>query len=643
MPVNHKTFATLASSLQIGRKSIRNRYVIPAMGTGYATPDGLVTQQLLDYYEARARGGAGMVIVETTTVEFPRGIHASNKLVADTDLAIPGLRSLVEVIRKHGAMPILQLNHAGRMGKVRTNGIQPVAPSAIATPGGQLPRALMEEEIGQIVQRFARAAHRAQMAGFDGCEVHAAHGYLLGTFASGATNKRSDRYGGSLQNRVRFLQELLQAMRKCTEPDFLLWCRINGQEFGEPEGLSLEEGKQLAVSVAPWVNAISVSVRGAGAHARVNYPDAPGELIPVAAAIKSVVDVPVIAVGRITPPVAETALANGLCDLIAIGRQSIADPDTPNLVLSGRAHEVRPCIACFYCADWGAKIDQPIACQVNAAVGKEADYEFKPAGVRKHVVVIGAGPAGLEASRVLARRGHRVTLLEKEPHIGGQLAQAAIPPHKDRLKPLLAYFSSQLQTLNVDIRTSVAADVHEVTQLQPDVVLFAAGARQAVPSIPGVELSHVTTPMNLLYERYQPGSTAVVIGGGLTGCEVAEFLDERGTRTTIVHPHAELAKEAGANERSRAIAHLAKRPVSLLLGARCTAILHTGVRVRQADGKEREIPAETVVLACGVVPDNQIYEQLQDAGLDVHMIGDCWRPGMIASAVADGARWGHML
>ncbi|CAN1507941.1 NemA NADH,flavin oxidoreductases, Old Yellow Enzyme family [Burkholderiaceae bacterium] len=640
---NSGNFVTLSSPIQLGNKTVKNRYVIPAMGTGYATADGLVTQQLIDYYEARARGGAGVVIVETTTVEFPRGIHASNKLVADTDLAIPGLRALATVIRKHNALPLLQLNHAGRMGKTNINGIHPVAPSAIAGPGGQVPKALTGVEIQQIVKRFGKAASRVQAAGFDGCEIHAAHGYLLATFASKCSNHRTDEYGGSLENRARFLQEVLREIRTCTGPDFLLICRINGQELGHADALTLEEGQELAVLIEPLVDAISVSIRGYGADSLANYPDIPGELLPVAQAIKSVVNVPVIAVGRLSPEVSERALIENKVDLIAIGRQSLADPDTPALVTSGRANEVRPCIACFYCADWGAKVDKPIGCQVNAALGKEADYQFHPAAVPKHVVVIGAGPAGLEASRVLARRGHRVTLLEKEPFLGGQLAQATIPPHKDRLTPLLHYFYKQLDQLKVEVRTSVEADCDYVRTLEADSVLFAAGARQAVPRIPGVDLPHVISTMDLLYGRAIPGASAVVIGGGLTGCEVAEFLDERGVQTTIVHPYDQLAKEAGANERSRAISHLMERPVTLLLQSRCTAIFPGGVRVRQSDGTERDIFAESVVLACGVVSDSDLYQELLDADLDVHMMGDCWRPGMIAHAVADGARWGHML
>jgi 2,4-dienoyl-CoA reductase-like NADH-dependent reductase (Old Yellow Enzyme family)/thioredoxin reductase len=636
-------FSALASPIRLGGKIVKNRFVVPAMGTGFASPDGMVTPQLLDYYEARAKGGAGIVIVETTTVEFPRGIHASNKLVADTDLAIPGLKRLAAIIRKHGAMPILQLSHAGRMAKKTINGIQPVAPSAIAAPGGQMPRALAEDEIQQIVQRFGKAARRAEIAGFDGCEVHAAHGYLLATFASHCSNKRTDRYGGSIENRSRFLREVLVSMRDSTGPEFLTWCRINGREFGAPDALTLVEGKQLAVLLNPLIDAISVSVRGYGADALVNYPDTPGELLPVAEVIKAVVTVPVIAVGRLSPEVAEQAVADGRVDLIALGRQSIADPDTPRLVLTGKAANVRPCIACFYCADWGARLDRPIACQVNASVGKEADYTFEAATVSRHVVVVGAGPAGLEASRVLAMRGHRVTLLEREPFIGGQLAQAAIPPHKDRLTPLLDYFSSELARLQVDIRTAVDADLHYVVGLEADVVLYAGGAKQAVPAIPGVDAAHVTTPMDLLYGRSKQGKTAVVIGGGLTGCEVAEFLDQNGAATTIVHPQEVLARDAGSSERSRAIAHLANRPVTVVLRSRCTAITADGVVIKDASGIERTLEAETVVLACGVVPDNALYEELKGAGMDVHMMGDCWRPGMIASAVADGARWGHML
>jgi len=636
-------FRLLACPLRIRSKTTRNRFVVPAMGTGFATADGFVTPALLDYYEARARGGAGIVIVETTTVEFPRGIHASNKLVADTDLALPGLRELAETIKKHGALAILQLNHAGRAGKSRSNGFQPVAPSPIAAEGGQVPRQLEVEEIRQIVRRFGSTSRRAEVAGFDGVEIHAAHGYLLGTFASLASNKRDDEYGGSIENRGRFLREVLQEVRSQTQQDFLLWCRINGQEFGAPDVLTLEDGQALARQVEPYIDAISVSCRGYGASSLVNYPDQPGALLPIAEAIKNAVDVPVIAVGRMSPDVAEQAIAEGRADLIALGRQTIADPDTPRLVLSGQLQEVRPCIACFYCSDWGARVDRPIRCQVNAAIGLERAYELRPAEQPKYVVIIGAGPAGLEAARLLGLRGHRVTLLEKEPFIGGQLMQAAIPPHKDRLKPLLDYFAAQLERAKVEIRCNVTADRGYVLGLKPDIVLYAGGTKQTIPRIPGADLSHVVTPMAVLYGRATVGKTAVIVGGGMTGCEVAEYLDEHDIKVSIVHPHDKLAKEAGSNERARALAHLSRRPVNIVLQSRCTAITPTGAVIRGANGIERTIEAETVVLACGVEPDNALYSELSNTGIEAHMIGDCWRPGMIITAVTDGARWGHLL
>jgi 2,4-dienoyl-CoA reductase-like NADH-dependent reductase (Old Yellow Enzyme family)/thioredoxin reductase len=636
-------FSALAAPIRVGSVTVRNRFVVPAMGTGFATPDGLVTQQLIDYYEARARGGAGMVIVETSTVEFPRGIHASKKLVADTDAALPGLGALAQAIKKHGATAILQLNHAGRLGKSRINGIQPVAPSAIAAPGGQVPREIRIDEIAQIVQRFGQAARRAQQAGFDGCEVHAAHGYLLATFSSPYSNKRQDQYGGSVQNRARMLMEVLTSMRAHTDPGFLVWCRINGREFGADDVLTLEDGQAIAAMVNPLVDAISISARGYGKETLVNYPDEPGALIPLAEAIRKAVTVPVIAVGRMSPEVAEKAVAEGRVDLIAQGRQSIADPDTPIKVLTGQLDEIRPCIACFYCSDAGLRVDKPIGCQVNAAVGKETEYEIRPVATPRKVVVIGGGPAGLEASRVLTLRGHRVILLEKESALGGQLALAAIPPHKERLQPLVDWFESQLAKLGVDVRTSTEADFELVRSLEPDVVLFAAGSRPIVPPIPGVDGPHVTTPPELLNRRVKPGKASVVIGGGSTGCEVAEFLHEEGSQTTIVEALAGLALEAGNSERTRMLNQLNALPIAVLTETRCTAITPDGVQVRDKQGNERTVPADTVVLACGVTPDNALYQELINTGIETHMIGDCWHPDVIARAVADGARWGHAI
>jgi 2,4-dienoyl-CoA reductase-like NADH-dependent reductase (Old Yellow Enzyme family)/thioredoxin reductase len=636
-------FSKLFEPIAIGAMTVKNRMVVPAMGTGFPTPDGLITQQALDYYEARAKGGAGMVIVECACVDFPRGIHASRRLVIDNDATLPGLTALSGVIKKHGARAIMQLNHAGRMGKSRLTGIQPVAPSPIPAPQGEMPRELGVDEISGIVTLFAQAASRARKAGFDGVEVHAAHGYLLATFCSPCSNKRQDRYGGSVENRARMLVEVLTAIRKSVGDEYPLWCRINGQEYGAEDGLTLQDGQTVARMVNGLVDAVSVSVRGYGLSSLVNYPDEPGAMLPLAAEIKKVVTVPVIAVGRLNPEVGEKAIVDGQADLIALGRQSIADPEVPNKILSGRLEDIRPCIACFYCSDVGLRLDSHIDCQVNAAVGKERECEIRPVRVARKVAVIGGGPAGLEASRVLALRGHKVVLFEKEAHLGGLLAVGAIPPYKQRLKPLISYFETQLKKLDVDIRLNTEANLDLIVSLGADVVLMAAGSSPAIPRIPGIDGKNVFTAIDILTGKVEAGKTVVVIGGGSTGCETAEFLLEKGRETIVVEMLPGLALDAGANERLRLLNRITALPIAFLTNTRCSEIKADGITVSGKENTERFIKANTVVLALGVRPNNALFQELHARGIETHMAGDCWHPGMIARAVSDGSRLGYTL
>lgn len=636
-------FSTLFQPAAIGSMMLKNRLVVPAMGTGFATPDGLVSQRMLDYYEARAAGGAGLVIVECACVDFPRGIHASSRLVIDNGATEPGLSALSAAIKKHGAKAAIQLNHAGRMAKPRVTGMQPVAPSPGADPDGGAPRELSVEEILRVVALFARAAERARACGFDGVELHAAHRYLIAQFCSPSTNRRSDAYGGTIENRARFLVQVLRAIRSAVGEEYPVWCRINAAEYGIEDGLTLDDGREIASIVDGLVDAVSVSVFGYGASSLANYPDDPGALVPLAAEIKRVVRVPVIAVGRLNAELGETAINEGHADLIALGRQSIADPDWASKLRGGEVEQIRPCIACFYCADAGLRMDSHVRCQVNAAVGRETECEIADAAVARKIAVVGGGPAGLEASRVLALRGHQVVLFEKEPRLGGLLNVGSAPPHKARLKPLVAYFENQMATLGVDVRLGTEANMDRIAEAGADAVIIATGSTPWIPPIRGVEGANVVTAADVLSGKAKAAKTVLVIGGGSTGCETAEFLFESGCDTTVIEMKPLLAGDAGANDRTRLLNRICALPIVFLTNAECRAITANGVVVRDANHGEKFIPGQTVVLALGMKPENRLFQELHSSGIETHMAGDCWHPGVIANAIADGSRLGRIL
>ncbi|MBI4189791.1 MAG: FAD-dependent oxidoreductase [Betaproteobacteria bacterium] len=639
-------FERLFQQVNIGVMSVKNRIAMPPMGTGFATKEGLVTEQTLDYYEARARGGAGLVIVECTCVDFPRGIHALHRLVIHDDSAVPGLTRLAQVIKKHGARAGIQLHHAGRIARSKVTGLQPVAPSAIRHPAasypqGEVPHELTASEISDIVDLFTAAASRAKRAGFDGIEIHAAHAYLLAEFLSPFCNKRHDSYGGGIENRARMLIEVLKSVRKSVGDDYPLWYRINGREYGLEDGFTLDDAKAVAQMLNSTVDAIHVSAWGYGRSALANCPDKPGALLPLAEEIKKVVTVPVIAVGRLTPELGEQAIEQGKADIIAFGRELIADPELPNKALGGSLEDIRPCIACFHCHDVGGS---SIACSVNAVIGSKGNgYEVKPAERIKRIAIIGGGPAGMEAARILSLRGHKVVLFEREALLGGQLNLAALPPHKERINPLISYLSTQLKKLDVEIRLNVEAHLEYIKSLKPDAVILATGGVPLVPQIPGIGLKNVVTALDILTHGVETGRRVVIIGGGSTGCETAELLFEGGKEVTVVERRPQLAFDMGFRDRLRLSLRIKDLPITFVMNAICEEITKDGVTVSTELDKKQFISTDTIVLALGMKPNNTLFSLMQGEEFETHLIGDCRGGGKICEAINDGFKLGCAL
>lgn len=609
----------------IGRVRLNNRIVLAPLDTGYAK-DGAVTPEMVRHYARRARGGAGLLIVEVASVEPGGG--SPRELVAGDDRCLPGLRQLTDAVKANGSKCVLQLGHAGAQISARLTGRQPVAPSAIPDPViREMPAALDEDGIQAIVSAFARAAALAREAGFDGVELHGAHGYLLGQFLSPATNQRTDAYGGSFEGRFRFVREVLTATRRAVGPDLAVIFRLSAVDH-VPGGLALPETVEIARELErTGVDAIDVS---AGRYATLEWIVPPmsaprGVLVPYAAAVKAVVDIPVIAVGRINDPqLAEHILAQGKADFIAMGRPLLADPDLPAKAKDGRLAEIRMCTACNDCFVSSFVEQKPLVCAVNPEVGREGQFDYSPAGKPLRVVVVGGGPAGMEAAWVARRRGHPVILLEAQAELGGHLRTASRVASKAELRTLLQFQLRQMQRWGVDVRTSVRADRQLIDDLAPDAVVVATGARPVLPDIPGVDLGHVMMAEEVLENRRQPQEGVVILGGSGTGCEVAEYLLEQGmTEIYMLVRGKRIGHSLEPLLRRHVRRQLHERGVKIILSASVEKITETGVHFRRAGGEQETIAARAVVVARGYAPNAELQAALEGGRYKVYSVGDC--------------------
>lgn len=638
----------LLSPGMIGKLKVRNRMVMPPMGTNYAAADGFVTERLLRYYEARAEGGTGLIIVEVAAVA-PEGKAISHQIGLWADKFIPGLRCLAEAIKKHGARAAIQLHHAGRQTTARTTGFQPVAPSEIPCPVCQdVPRALNIEEIKGLVRAFGHGARRAREAGFDAVEIHGTHGYLINQFLSPYSNRRSDEYGGSDEGRRRFPLEVYEAVREAVGEDFPILYRINADEHVEG-GITPEEGRKFAAMLdQAGVDALHVSggVYGSPLAIIPTMYDPPLPLSGYAAAIKAEVKAPVIAVGKIHEPAfGEQLIAEGEADFVSLGRALITDSHFAKKIELNQVDNIRRCIECNQlCADPLLFDDAPVGCIYNARAGKESEFPFIKARRRARVVVVGGGPGGLEAARVARERGHRVVLFERSGELGGQGRLARKTPHKDRFGEILRYLIHRVQSLQVDIRLETTATGEIIMQEKPDVVILATGAVPAIPSLSGIDPKNVITAWDILEEKVKPGHKVAIIGGGLVGCETAAYLAERDHQIVILEMEGELAEGQSPSMREELIQWLHRHPaVEIRTGTAVTAV---GERSLRAVSDGREIALEdldTIVIAAGAQPYNPLEGILKPMMEEVYAVGDCDRPRRASEAIHEAFHVAYRL
>jgi 2,4-dienoyl-CoA reductase-like NADH-dependent reductase (Old Yellow Enzyme family)/thioredoxin reductase len=625
--------------VRIGAMEIKNRIVLPPMGTGYSE-ERKIGSRIIDYYEARARGGTGLIITEGIAPGVKSQGPRQLSLGDDQDLS--GWRKLVDAVHRHGAKIAVQLHHAGY--EHRDGAFVQVAPSAIKVPGrmigvmGQLPHELTVDEIGEIVRWHADATRRAKEVGIDAVEIHSAHQYLIASFLSSASNKRQDKYGGTLENKSRLLIEIIKAMKAAVGPDYPIWPRINVCEYGVEDGITIEESRKVVpLAVKAGAQAIHASAYAAFSFiTKAPLPDTASFLVPLAEEVKKVTDVPVIAVGRLDLETGEKALLEGKADLVAIGRRLIADPDLPNKTAEGRLNEIKTCIGCFECIERLGTRNEGLICTINPATGQEGVRLIQPAARVKNVWVIGSGPAGMEAARVAALRGHKVTLLEKDQQLGGQLRIAALPPNKSDILPWLNYLIHQLELTSVKIRLRTEVTSGLVAEEKPEVVILALGGVPITPDIPGIKGPQVATAQDILNGKKKTGQEVVVIGGGLVGCETGHYLAEKGKKVTIIEMLKRMAAEMGPMVRRRLMDGLKQYQVVMVTEAKCEEVSAEGITATLADGGKKLFPADTVVLAAGYQVNDSLLKTLQGIVPEVHCVGDAAQPQGIMEAVRDG-------
>ena len=661
-----ENFAKLFTPFKIRDIEVKNRIVMPPMRTDLASVnDNMVTERLIDYYVERAKGGVGLIIVEHAEIlPLVERAKAWKPLYIGEDKRIPQLKRLVDAIHEHGTKVAIQLLHWGRVFPREVTGHKAVAPSAIPASSfyhldtqvlDVLPKELSIEEINDLVENFADGARRAKEAGFDLAELHFGHGYLVHLFFSPYTNKRTDKYGGDIEGRTRFACEILKRVKEKVGENYPVSVRISGDELLEG-GLTLEETKIIAQILedagADIIHVSAGAYPSQGDNHLVWATSTPPMAFPrgcfahLAEGIKKAVNVPVIAAGRINDPeLAEKFLIEGKADLVSMGRALYADPELPRKAAEGRLEDIRPCIACNRCIDYLMTFIDPasyVKCSVNAASGKEKEYRIKPAGSPKRVLVVGGGPAGMEAARVAALRGHKVFLHEKSNKLGGALNLAIMPPHKEEIKNFINYLSRQITKLRVEVILESVVTFELVNQIKPDAVILATGAVPVIPEVPGVERDNVVTALDVLAGKKEVKDKVVIIGGGLIGCETAEFLAEEGKDVWIVEMLKSIANDVGQNVRPFLVQRLFKKGVKVLTKGRVEEILDKGVSINKED-KKQIIEADTIVLAVGMISDQKLFAELENKVPEVYLAGDCVNPRRILEAVHEGFNLGFKV
>ena len=693
----------LASPAFIGNLELKNRMIMAAMGSNFASEDGHASEQLTAYYEERARGGVGLIILETSAITWPAGASMPNMIGFSKDEFIPTLQSLTQRVHKHGAKIAAQLNHSGKIAQEDVIAGRPIPVPSIPKsqpsdmfglltqdeimnfikaggPDGKGPRyhELSVEEIQHEVQYFVDAAKRAKVSNFDAIEIHAGHGYLISSFLSPAVNKRTDEYGGTPEKRARLLVEIISQIKKQIE-DFPILVRLDANEYRIENGITPDDFL-ITASLAQEAGADAIDVSAYGNTSKgIAFTEAPlvhepGGFLEFVRMAKKALSIPVIAVGRIELDVAESGLKNKEFDFLAMGRKLLADPRLPNKIISGQEHLIRPCIYCYVCVSQ-IFINKPMVCAVNSQLGNEHRNEniICSSADQKKILVIGAGPSGMEAARLLAMRGHYVEIWDKDKDIGGTVRVAALAYEPNG--HLISYLKNSLSKLGVKIKMNTLGTPETIKTFNPDHVVIAVGANRDAPAIKGKDSKNVFdgeelrgllfgTDLNaikklslvqqiilkigrtsqllrninmlrFLSKLWMPLSkNIIIIGGDLVGLELAEFLVARGRKVKVLEPTGSLGPNLSIVRRSRVVHLLKEHGVDLLTNVDIKEIRGQEVFVHHED-IEKTFNMDQVIIALGANPNLSLSKMLSKINIRHTTIGDCASIGYIHGAIAD--------